>query len=155
MQRLSEFTPAELATAGAAVREFKALRDALWVDPRVAVHHLEAPLWPPSAFPPPPLMPACLSDDATGGVGWDAIMAVGGDGHFGAAFVFRAQLGDDSHTLRPRGLLPGATYRVESADARWPPSTATGAAIMAHGVNVTLEQAGSDVVTFTVVKALL
>ena len=149
MQRLSEFTAGDMATAVAAVAEYKQLRDALWADDRVAVHHLEPPLWPPSTFPPPPLMPACLSDDATGGVGWDAIQAVSGDGRFGAAFVFRAQLGNDTHTLMPRGLLPSATYRVASTDGRWSPTTGTGHAIMMVGVNVSLEQAGSDVVTFT------
>ena len=118
MQRLSEFTAGDMATAVAAVAEYKQLRDALWADDRVAVHHLEPPLWPPSTFPPPPLMPACLSDDATGGVGWDAIQAVSGDGRFGAAFVFRAQLGNDTHTLMPRGLLLSATYRVASTDGR-------------------------------------
>ena len=63
--------------------------------------------------------------------------------------VFRAQLGNDTHTLMPRGLLPSATYRVASTDGRWSPTTGTGHAIMMVGVNVSLEQAGSDVVTFT------
>jgi len=63
---------------------------------------------------------------------------------------YRAQLGDDSVNVKPRGLLPSALYVVRSADgsAAMPAQPTSGATLMKDGINVTLPTASCDVIAF-------
>ena len=88
-QLLSAFSPSDKAVAARAISEFKRLR-VFWQDTKARVHHLLAPAFPPSNFPP--WLPE-FRDDITGGGGWDSMQVMSGDSKSGAAFVFRAQGG--------------------------------------------------------------
>ena len=109
------------------------------------VHHLLAPLYPPSSFPS---FAGIVADNALGGLGWDAIQVVNGNQSASAVFVFRAQLGDDAITVVPRGLAVATVYTVAATDAGWS-LQGTGAQLMTAGFNVTLSPATSEVVVIT------
>ncbi len=148
------FSAADLTLTKTAVAEYQRLRPVFWQDATAKVHHLMAPLFPPSVFPD--WMPE--RNDTIGGGGWDAIQVVRGDGTAAAVFVFRALGGPDSMCINPRGLVPTWNYRLSNDASRahtahpdGPPVAMirSGEQWMIYGINVTLDTNGSDLIELT------
>lgn len=126
MQRIGDWDAAQMADTKAAVAQYKALRG-LIRDAKII--HLRRP----------------RANVDGGGWGWDAIQAVSQAQDQSVVMVYRAQGDTPTRTIRPRGLLPDAQYRVHFADA----DTALeqrGAAIMADGITLALGEFASELI---------
>lgn len=118
MQRIGDWDAAQMADTKAAIAQYKALRG-LIRDGKII--HLRRP----------------KANIAGGGWGWDAIQAVAPAQDRSAVMVYRAQGDAPTRTIRPRGLLPEATYRVLLAGEH---SERTGASLAADGLAVALPE---------------
>jgi len=126
MQRITEWTPQQLAEARAAIAKYKELRP-LVRDAKVI--HLIAPRHSVNGA----------------GWGWDAIQAVSPDRARSAVMVFRAMGDSPQRVVRPRGLQSEARYRVRSED-RGALGELTGAALMQDGLALRLAEFDSDLI---------
>ena len=124
MHRITDWNDAQMADAKVAVAQYKELRT-LVRDAKI-IH-----LLPPRA------------NVAGGGWGWDAIQAVAPDRRRSVVMVYRAQAGEDTVRIRPRGLEPHTTYRVRFTDHATT-TTHTGEALATDGIEVTLDQLGAE-----------
>lgn len=129
MQRLTDWTAEELAVTQNAVAQYKQLRE-LIRDAKV-VH----------------LLPPRTNLNGQGW-GWDAIQAVAPDQTRSVVLVYRAQGDDERKTIRPRGLRPRTTYRVHLTDAGRSLEL-TGEAISTHGIELSLPEFSSELMTIT------
>ena len=66
---------------------------------------------------------------------WDVLQEIADDGQSGVIFAFKASSTDGRILIRPRSLLPDATYDVESFDSG-PLGSARGDALMTDGIEV-------------------
>jgi hypothetical protein len=132
MQRIGEWTPQEVADAQAAIGEYKRLRT-IFRDGKI-IH----------------LLPPASNVEGLGR-GWDAIQAVSLDQARSAVMVYRAVAGQPTRTIRPRGLAPGARYRVRYADAGR--SEVYSAEELAHtGLHVALPELSSEIIELDIVN---
>jgi hypothetical protein len=129
MQRIGDWGAEQVAATRAAIGQYKALRG-LIRDAKII--HLRRP----------------RANIEGGGWGWDAIQAVSAAKDRSVVMVYRAQGDLPARTFRPRGLLPGATYRVELAGAT---SERTGASLAAEGVVVALPELAATMITIELV----
>jgi hypothetical protein len=126
MHRVTDWDDTQMADAKAAIAQYKQLRT-LVRDAKI-IH-----LLPPRA------------NVAGGGWGWDAIQAVAPDKRRSVVMVYRAQGGEGSMRIRPRGLEPNMSYAVRFTD-RPTTSTHTAASLAADGIDVALGQFGAEMV---------
>jgi len=77
------------------------------------------------------------------GWGWDAIQAVSSDQARSVVMVYRAMGGRSRKVIRPRGLRPGDTYRVQMAD-RGDTFDVTGDVLAREGVELELGELSSE-----------
>jgi hypothetical protein len=126
MQKIGEWDAQQIADTRAAIGQYKALRtlirDAKIIHLRRPRHSIGGEGW-----------------------GWDAIQAVSPDQARSVVMVYRARGDGPEHTVRPRGLLAEATYRVRLEDAG---ATAdrSGAALMAEGITLALAEHSAEIV---------
>ncbi len=126
MQRVTEWTPQQVAETRQALAQYKALR-ALTRNAKVI--HLIAPRYNVEGR----------------GWGWDAIQAVSPDRARSVVMIFRAMGGPARRAIRPRGLNAAAAYRVRAED-RGDMGTIAGAALMRDGLTLALDEFGSEVI---------
>jgi hypothetical protein len=125
MQRLTEWSDADLALTIEAIAQYKRLRG-LIRDARI-LH-----LVPPRA------------NVERRGIGWDAIGALQADGQRAVVFVFRALGGPDRFAVRLRALDPAASYAVSGSDAG-ALGVYRGAALMAEGITLQLGEESAEI----------
>ena len=126
MQKLTEWDDEQVAQARAAIAEYKGLRG--WLR-GARVIHLLPPRW----------------NVENTGWGWDAIQAVSPDQARSLVMVYRAQGGPSRRTIRPRGLRPGALYRVRVQD-RGETWKTTGEMLAREGVDLELGELSSEMI---------
>ena len=126
MQRITDWTPQQLAETRAAIAKYKELR-ALVRDAKVI--HLIAPRHNVNGV----------------GWGWDAIQAVSADQMRSVMMVFRAMGDSARRVIRPRGLHPEMLYGVRAED-RGEIGELTGAALTRDGIPLTLAEFDSDLI---------
>jgi alpha-galactosidase len=97
MQRITEWDDEQVTQTAAAIAQYKELRT--WMRDAKVIHLL-APRYNVEGV----------------GWGWDAIQAVSSDQARSAVMVYRAMGGPSRQVIRPRGLRPGGTYRVQVTD---------------------------------------
>jgi alpha-galactosidase len=132
MQQVTEWSEAQMAETRAAITEYKSLRG-LVRDAKVV--HLLAPRYNVEGI----------------GWGWDAIQAVSADQAHSVVLVHRAVGGPDRMAIRPRGLRPGAIYRVLLVDHE---STVQleGEQLTARGLEIALDELSSEMVRIDLVE---
>ncbi len=124
MQRIGDWDAQQMADTKAAIGQYKALRG-LIRDAKII--HLRRP----------------QANIEGGGWGWDAIQAVAPDQARSVVMVYRAQGDRPERTIRPRGLLPEATYTVELDGAV---SQRSGASLAGEGLSVALPEFGAAII---------
>lgn len=72
------------------------------------------------------------------GVDWDGIEYYDPATHQGAVYIFKPKGQPDSKVIKLNGLEPKCKYKISFEDGSNPGETATGAALMDPGINVTL-----------------
>jgi alpha-galactosidase len=125
MQRITEWTPEEMAATQRAIGEYKRLRG-LIRDGKI-IH----------------LLPPATNVESLGR-GWDAIQAVSADQAQSVVMVYRAKGGVGQETIKPRGLRADAAYRVHYVDAGRE-VVSTGEEIQRDGLAVTLDELSSEI----------
>lgn len=133
MQRIGEWDARQMAETKAAIGHYTALRG-LIRDAKII--HLRRP----------------RANVPGGGWGWDAIQAVSHDQRSSVVMVYRAQGDAATRSIRPRGLLPNARYRVRLEDAATTHEL-SGAALASDGLTLTLPEFGSEVIFIELAEA--
>ncbi len=126
MQRVTDWNEREMADAKVAIEQYKQLR-ALVRDAKII--HL--------------LPPRCNANGL--GWGWDAIQAVAPDCQRSVVMVYRAQGGESSIRVRPRGLESGTHYTARFTDDSRV-TTQTGESLANEGIEVALDEFGAEIV---------
>ncbi len=124
MQRITEWDDEQIALTKASIAQYKELRD--WMRDAKVVH----------------LLPPRYNVEGVGW-GWDAIQAVSPDQARSVVMVYRAVGGPSRKVIRPRGLRPGDTYRVQMAD-RGDTFDMTGDMLAREGVELELGELSSE-----------
>jgi alpha-galactosidase len=130
MQRVTEWTPEQMAATREAIAQYKELR-ALVRDAKV-IH----------------LLPPLVNVDGVGW-GWDAIQAVSADQSLSVVLVFRARGDVGRRSIRPRGLHPNAGYRVVLHD-RGTTLELSGEAMAGDGIELELPELASELIRIEV-----
>jgi alpha-galactosidase len=126
MQRITDWNDREMADAKVAIEQYKQVRTIVR-DARIL--HL---------LPP-------RSNVAGLGWGWDAIQAVAPDRKRSVVMVYRAQGGESSIRVRPRGLESGTSYTVRLTDQPGA-TTHTGELLSEEGIEVALDEFCAEIV---------
>ena len=126
MQRITEWDDEQVAQIGAAVMQYKELRG--WLRDARVIH----------------LLPPRYNVENEGW-GWDAIQAVSPDQARSLVMVYRALGGPLRRTIRPRGLLPRAPYRVRLQD-RGQTWEMTGEMLARDGIELELDERSSEMI---------
>jgi alpha-galactosidase len=128
MQRITDWNAQQITATRSAIDQYKRLRT-LVRDAKII--HLIAPRHNVNNL----------------GWGWDAIQAVAPDGARSVVMVYRAMGGPAQLTLRPRGLQPGARYRVQLEDGGAAHSGLVSSdALEREGLVLALPEFGSEVI---------
>lgn len=130
MQRLTEWSDAQMQATHDAIAQYKQLRPIIR-DAKI-IH----------------LLPPHNNLDGLGS-GWDAIQAVAPDQAQSVVMVYRAQGGPETHIIRPRGLQPERQYRVHTAEGK-DMGQYTGAALAQEGFVLSLPPFGAEIVRLAI-----
>jgi hypothetical protein len=133
MQRIGDWSDAQMADTKAAIAQYKQLRT-LIRDAKII--HLLPPRHNVEHF----------------GRGWDAIQAVSQDQARSVVMVHRALGGAPQRAVRPRGLRADAAYRVRYADTGLD-YIENAATLQNNGLTVTLDELSSEVVELALHEA--
>ena len=125
MQRITEWSPEQMAETRAAIAQYKELRT-LVRDAKII--HLLPPRYNVEGI----------------GWGWDAIQAVASDRSRSVVMVYRATGETPTKTIRPRGLDGDRAYRVALQDAGRTIER-TGTALATDGIEIALPELSSEI----------
>ena len=134
MQRITDWTPEQMALTKAALDQYKEFR-ALIRDAKVV--HLLPPRWNVQGQ----------------GWGWDAIQAVAPDQSRSVVMVYRAQGDTPQKVIRPRGLRTEGIYRVRLTDAG-KTLELTGEAIAEQGIEIALPEFSAEIIQLSSLPVL-
>jgi len=134
MQRITDWTPEQMALTKAALDQYKEFR-ALIRDARIV--HLLPPRWNVQGQ----------------GWGWDAIQAVAPDQSRSVVMVYRAQGDTPQKVIRPRGLRTEGIYRVRLTDAG-KTLELTGEAIAEQGIEIALPEFSAEIIQLSSLPVL-